>query len=61
MIADGQIRKINNPKKKKIMHLVFHDKWDGNIQRMLKENQRVSDADLRKSLQSMGFLHNKEV
>lgn len=61
LVADGQLRKINSPKKKKIKHLVFHKMYDDNIQGMLKENGRVSDADLRKSLQSMGFLHDKEV
>jgi ribosomal protein L14E/L6E/L27E len=61
LVADGQLRKINSPKKKKIKHLVFHDKYDGNIQKMLKENERISDADLKRSLQFMGLLHNKEV
>lgn len=61
LVADGQLRKISNPKKKKIKHLVFHDKYDDNIQGMLKENIKIADADLKKSLQSMGFLHNKEV
>lgn len=61
LVADGQLRKINSPKKKKIKHLVFHNKYDEYIQGMLKESKNVSDADLKKSLQSMGFLHNKEV
>lgn len=61
LVADGKLRKINSPKKKKIKHLVFHKVYDDNIQGMLKENGRVTDADLRKGLQSMDFLHNKEV
>lgn len=61
LVADGQLRKIDSPKKKKIKHLVFHNKYDDNTQRMLKENMKISDADLRKSLESMGLLHNKEV
>lgn len=61
LVADGQLRKINRPKKKKIKHLVFHKVYDDNIQEMLKENGRVTDADLRKGLQSMDFLHIKEV
>lgn len=61
LVADGQLRKIDSPKKKKIKHLVFHDKYDKNIQRMLEENEKISDVYLKKSLESMGLLHNKEV
>jgi ribosomal protein L14E/L6E/L27E len=61
LIADGQLRKINSPKKKKIKHLVFHDKFLEDLQKKLLGNERITDADLRKSLQSMGLLHNKEV
>lgn len=61
LVADGQLRKIDSPKKKKIKHLVFHDKYDNNIQRMLEENEKISDVYLKKSLESMGLLHNKEV
>lgn len=61
LVADGQLRKINSPKKKKKKHLVFHNMYADEIRRMLIENQKVSDADLKKSLQSMGLLHNKEV
>jgi large subunit ribosomal protein L14e len=55
LIADGDLRKINSPKKKKIKHLVFHDKFAEDIKKSLEENKRITDADLRKSLQSMGL------
>lgn len=56
LVADGDLRKISSPKKKKVRHLVFHDKIAKDIQNSLVENKRITDADLRKSLQSMGLL-----
>lgn len=56
LIADGDLRKINSPKKKKVKHLVFHDKYATDIVEKLNSNQRITDADLRKTLQSMGLL-----
>lgn len=56
LVADGDLRKIQSPKKKKIKHLVFHDKYAENIVEQLKNNQRITDSDLKKTLQSMGLL-----
>lgn len=56
LVADGDLRKIQSPKKKKIKHLVFHDKYAENIVELLKNNQRITDSDLKKTLQSMGLL-----
>lgn len=50
LIADGDLRKINKPKKKKIKHLVLHDLYAEDIKAMLLNNQKVTDADLRKAL-----------
>lgn len=55
LVADGKLRKINNPKKKKVMHLVFHDRIADDIKSMIMENRRIADADLRKCLHSMGL------
>lgn len=56
LVADGDLRKIQSPKKKKIKHLVFHEKFADNIVEMFKNNQRITDSDLKKTLQSMGLL-----
>lgn len=56
LIADGNLRKISNPKKKKIKHLVFHEQIAEDIQKDLKENKCIIDSNLRKSLQSIGLL-----
>lgn len=56
MLADGDLRKIDNAKKKKVKHLVFHDLIAENIKKNLDEKKRITDVELRKSLQSMGLL-----
>lgn len=56
LIADGDLRKISSPKKKKLMHLVCHDKFADDIRKSLIEGKRITDADIRKSLQSMGLM-----
>ena len=50
LIADGDLRKINSPKKKKLKHLIFHDSYAEGIKSMLLNNEKVTDADLRKAL-----------
>lgn len=54
LLADGDLRKINNPKKKKIKHLVFHDLIAEDIRQNLDENRKIIDADIRKSLDKYG-------
>ncbi|CCJ33288.1 MULTISPECIES: KOW domain-containing RNA-binding protein [Caloramator] len=56
LIADGDLRKIERPKKKKIKHLVFHDWIAKDIQEAFQLNKKIKDSDLRKALQSMGLL-----
>jgi large subunit ribosomal protein L14e len=55
LIADGDLRKYKNPKKKKIKHLVLHELFAEDIRKKLQENKIVSDADLRRNLQSLGL------
>ncbi|KMT21217.1 LSU ribosomal protein L14E [Clostridium cylindrosporum DSM 605] len=56
LLADGNLRKIGNPKKKKVKHLVLHDSLALEIKERLKDGKKVLDADLRKCLQSMNLL-----
>lgn len=56
LLADGSIRKIGNPKKKKIKHLAFHDDCSLEIKDKLKNEKKILDSDLRKCLQSMNLL-----
>lgn len=51
LIADGDLRKIENPKKKKLKHLSFEDNLIQQINDKLMNNQKISNAELRKMLE----------
>lgn len=51
-IANGDIRKIEKPKKKKVKHLIFTDKVCEDIVNDIFEGKVVSNAKLRKSLEA---------
>lgn len=55
LIADGSFRKISNPKKKKIKHLVLHEKYSEEVRMKLNNNEQITDSDLKTYLQSMGL------
>lgn len=56
LIADGDLRKISSPKKKKIKHLNLLSSVADDLVSKLNEGKPITNADLRKSLQSMGLL-----
>ena len=51
LIADGDLRKIENPKKKKMKHLSFEPNVIQQINQKLMSNQKISNAELRKMLE----------
>ena len=55
LITDGNSRKIENPKRKKLMHLVCHDKYAVEIKECIESGESISNSDIRKSLKSMGL------
>lgn len=50
LIADGNLRKIEKPKKKKVKHLELTGDTIEFIREKLLNNVRVSNSDVRKSL-----------
>ena len=58
-ICDGDLRKVEKPKKKKIKHLIFTDIAADEIRQKLLSGEKVSNSQIRKFLQSLGT--NKEV
>jgi len=50
MICDGDLRKIEKPKKKKIKHLEITDEIAVPLQEKLEKKMNVSNADIRKVL-----------
>lgn len=51
-IIDGDLRKIENPKKKNKKHIQIVDKIDYNIKMKLDDNLYLNDADIRKALKA---------
>lgn len=49
-IADGSLRKLEKPKKKKVKHLEYCGKADERIFSKLCENKKITNSDLRKML-----------
>lgn len=50
-ISDGYLRKIENPKKKKIKHLIFKDVIAEDIKELIMNGKCVSNSKIRKFLQ----------
>ncbi|GAA0116395.1 KOW domain-containing RNA-binding protein [Clostridium senegalense] len=50
-ISDGDLRKIEKPKKKKIKHLIFTDMIAQDIKELITNNKKVSNSMIRKFLQ----------
>ncbi|MDU1414758.1 MAG: KOW domain-containing RNA-binding protein [Clostridium sp.] len=50
-ISDGDLRKIEKPKKKKIKHLVFTNIVAENIRIDILSNEKISNSKIRKFLQ----------
>lgn len=57
LIADGDLRKLSSPKKKKIKHLVIYNTVLEEFANMLKSNEKINDATVRKLLEP--FLTSK--
>lgn len=57
LIADGDYRKIENPKKKKIKHLVVYKTVIEELKEKLNAKQNVDNAYIRKALDPF----NKEI
>ncbi|HHT64615.1 MAG: hypothetical protein ACOX25_03220 [Caldicoprobacterales bacterium] len=55
LIADGAGRTIDKPKKKKVRHLKPRPALDQELKQRLETGARVLDADIRKSLKSLGY------
>jgi len=58
-ISDGLLRNIDKPKKKKVKHLVFTNVIAEEIRNLLMSSEKVSNAMIRKILQS--YDNDKEV
>lgn len=61
-IADGVLRKVENPKKKKLKHLDITNDVAGEIREKILKNKRLFNADVEKALKALGYMpSDKEV
>ena len=51
LIADGELRKVSNPKKKKLKHLNIENSKVEDVTKWLTGDCGVADANIRKALQ----------
>jgi len=49
-ICDGDLRKVEKPKRKKIKHLNITDKFAEGLAEKLKNGERITNAEIRKAL-----------
>lgn len=54
-LADGMVRKLARPKKKKLMHLRIEPVSASSIAAKLESGAKVTDAEIRKSLVNLGY------
>ena len=54
-IANGCLRKVDNPKKKKIKHLTARPECIASVQAKLQEGKIVFDSELRNCLEAAGY------
>ena len=47
LISDGDLRRLENPKKKKIKHLIFTNKQ---VEDLFNKKTKLTNADLKKAL-----------
>lgn len=57
LIVDGDYRRLDNPKKKKIKHLIVYKTVIEELNNKLKTNQKLNNAYIRKALDPF----NKEI
>lgn len=60
LIADGMLRKLSKPKKKKLKHLRLKPVVLQSIGQKLSENKKVFDAELKSALINSGLITHKE-
>lgn len=53
LISDGDLRRIERPKKKKLKHLVLTEEVAEPLRERLVNKQKITNADIRKTLAAM--------
>ena len=54
-ISDGDLRRIEKPKKKKVKHLNITDEKAKSIEEKLSSGAKITNAEIRKALANLDF------
>lgn len=54
LLADGKGRRIEKPKRKKLKHVQFEAKSDCRVSEKIRNNEKISNSDLRRALAQQG-------
>lgn len=54
-VVDGELRKLDKPKKKKIIHLRFKPHVAEEIAAKVERSERIFDYEIRQALNGLGF------
>lgn len=57
-ISDGDLRRLEKPKKKKIKHLSKTDEKVESLEEKLKSNSKITNAEIRKALAGLNTQQN---
>ena len=57
LVADGDLRPAERPKRKNVKHLIFHRAWAREIRQQLAAGRRPSNAELRRALAALVAEH----
>lgn len=53
LIADGDLRKVDKPKKKKVKHLAKHNKISQEVKNRIDRNEKITNLILRRELEKL--------
>jgi ribosomal protein L14E/L6E/L27E len=59
-VSDGDLRRIEKPKKKKVRHLKTTDERAEFLEKKLKSNEKVTNAEVRKALAGLDIQKNEK-
>lgn len=56
LLADGDLRRLDRPKKKKILHVAICNTVIDEVKTKLEGGKKVTNAELRRHLKDLGYL-----
>lgn len=54
-VANGRVRKVENPKIKSLRHLVFHPQVDKEMEKKILDKKPITNREVREALLKLGI------